>query len=83
MRELDEDFYDEWSKKFQESSESHNRKEEVTDYSKLSHKYPQLEKLAVEIEKDLMLLGATAIEDKLQDQVPEALADLRKVNENF
>lgn len=29
-----------------------------------------------EIEKDLTLLGATAIEDKLQDGVPEAIANL-------
>lgn len=29
-----------------------------------------------EIEKNLMLLGATAIEDKLQDGVPDAIANL-------
>ena len=31
-----------------------------------------------ELEQDLRLLGATAIEDKLQDGVPEAIADLKK-----
>ncbi|KAH9981426.1 hypothetical protein BGW80DRAFT_1270175 [Lactifluus volemus] len=30
-----------------------------------------------EVEQNLMLLGATAIEDKLQDGVPEAIADLK------
>ena len=30
------------------------------------------------IEKDLRLLGATAIEDKLQDGVPETIADLKE-----
>ena len=31
------------------------------------------------IEKNLVLLGATAIEDKLQDGVPETIAKLAKV----
>lgn len=38
------------------------------------------EKIAVvsdEIERDLRLLGATAIEDRLQDGVPETIADLK------
>ena len=33
--------------------------------------------LCGEIEKDLRLLGATAIEDKLQDGVPETIKDLK------
>lgn len=32
-----------------------------------------------EIEQNLTLIGATAIEDKLQDGVPEAIANLAKV----
>lgn len=37
-----------------------------------------------EIEKDLILIGGTAIEDKLQDKVPETLEYLRKaVIKNF
>ena len=31
------------------------------------------------IEKNLVLLGATAIEDKLQDGVPDAIANLARV----
>jgi phospholipid-translocating ATPase len=31
-----------------------------------------------EVEQNLLLLGATAIEDKLQDGVPEAIADLKR-----
>lgn len=31
-----------------------------------------------EIEQDLMLIGSTAIEDKLQDGVPEAIANLAR-----
>lgn len=32
------------------------------------------------IEKNLVLLGATAIEDKLQDGVPDTIANLARVN---
>lgn len=34
--------------------------------------------LAAEYEQELILLGATAIEDKLQDNVPECIADCLK-----
>lgn len=37
-----------------------------------------IEKVSDEIEQDLRLLGATAIEDKLQDGVPETIADLKR-----
>ncbi|KNE56612.1 phospholipid-translocating P-type ATPase, flippase [Allomyces macrogynus ATCC 38327] len=39
-----------------------------------------LMEVAEAIEKDLVLLGATAIEDKLQDGVPETIATLAKAN---
>ncbi|KAF8623335.1 hypothetical protein AX15_006411 [Amanita polypyramis BW_CC] len=38
----------------------------------------KVEAVADELERDLRLLGATAIEDKLQDGVPETIADLKK-----
>jgi phospholipid-translocating ATPase len=31
-----------------------------------------------EVERELRLLGATAIEDRLQDGVPKAIADLKR-----
>ena len=37
-----------------------------------------IERVSAEIEGELTLLGATAIEDKLQDGVPEAIADLKR-----
>ncbi|KAM4719636.1 phospholipid-transporting ATPase IC [Anableps anableps] len=39
-----------------------------------------LDRVYEEIEKDLMLIGATAIEDKLQDGVPETIAKLAKAD---
>jgi hypothetical protein len=38
----------------------------------------EIERVSDEVERNLLLLGATAIEDKLQDGVPEAIADLKK-----
>ena len=37
----------------------------------------KIEAVSNELEHDLRLLGATAIEDKLQDGVPETIADLK------
>ena len=36
-----------------------------------------------ELERDLILLGATAIEDKLQVGVPDTIADMAKAGINF
>ena len=38
----------------------------------------EIERVSDEAEQNLLLLGATAIEDKLQDGVPEAIADLKR-----
>jgi len=40
----------------------------------------KIEDVAVEIEKNLTLIGATAIEDRLQDQVPETIEKLLEAN---
>ncbi|KAM9206494.1 phospholipid-transporting ATPase FetA-like [Dugong dugon] len=65
-RELDDAVFQDWSKKHSEACLSLENRED-----KLSNVYE-------EIEKDLMLLGATAIEDKLQDGVPETIITLNK-----
>jgi phospholipid-translocating ATPase len=38
----------------------------------------KIEAVSDELERDLRLLGATAIEDKLQDGVPETIEDLKR-----
>ena len=40
----------------------------------------QLEQMYSDLENDLLLLGASALEDKLQDEVPQCIAELRKAN---
>ncbi|KAB0393150.1 hypothetical protein E2I00_013997, partial [Balaenoptera physalus] len=65
-RELDNAFFQDWSSKHSEAClSSENRGD------KISVVYE-------EIEKDLMLLGATAIDDKLQDGVPGTIITLNK-----
>lgn len=60
-----EDEYRIWSEKYHEASVAlENRDEKV-------------EAVSDEIEHELRLLGATAIEDRLQDGVPETIADLK------
>ncbi|KDP20064.1 hypothetical protein JCGZ_05833 [Jatropha curcas] len=64
-RELDEEEYSEFKQEFTEakSSVSADREEMV-------------EEVAAKIETDLILLGATAVEDKLQNGVPECIDKL-------
>jgi len=42
----------------------------------LDNRDDKLDEVYEEIEQNLILIGATAIEDKLQDGVPEAIANL-------
>ncbi|XP_071325988.1 phospholipid-transporting ATPase ID isoform X2 [Trachinotus anak] len=67
-RDLSEDEWEAWS-------ESHRCADKATDYreDRLAAAYEQ-------IEQDMMLLGATAIEDKLQEGVPETIAVLSLAN---
>ncbi|XP_062858425.1 probable phospholipid-transporting ATPase IM [Trichomycterus rosablanca] len=67
-KDLDEDMFDEWMKKLLFASTTLDNREE------------RLEALYEEIEQDLMLLGATAIEDKLQEGVPETITCLTLAN---
>lgn len=63
---LDEEWFEDWHRRYRAaSSEIHNREEFMA-------------RIADEVERDLVLLGATAIEDKLQDGVPETLRKLEK-----
>lgn len=64
MKDLDEDYFQDWWARYQQAAtDLENREKLVNDAFE-------------EIEKDLVLLGASAIEDKLQDGVPETIANL-------
>uniref|UniRef100_A0A9L0SNM4 Phospholipid-transporting ATPase n=1 Tax=Equus caballus TaxID=9796 RepID=A0A9L0SNM4_HORSE len=67
-KEIEEREFEEWNKKFVAASLASTNRDEALD------------KVYEEIEKDLILLGATAIEDKLQDGVPETISKLGKAD---
>ncbi|XP_051960985.1 phospholipid-transporting ATPase IC [Xyrauchen texanus] len=60
--------FDAWSMKHQAASISMGNREEALD------------RVYEEIENNLLMIGATAIEDKLQDGVPETIAKLAKAD---
>ena len=67
-RFIEEEEYKGWKKAYLDASTS------------LVDRQEMIERAAALIETDLELLGATAIEDKLQDGVPESIDKLRRAN---
>ncbi|XP_010217062.1 PREDICTED: phospholipid-transporting ATPase IC [Tinamus guttatus] len=65
-KDISHDEFEAWNKKFLVASAAITNRDEALD------------KVYEEIEKNLILLGATAIEDKLQDGVPETINKLSK-----
>ncbi|XP_033633793.1 phospholipid-transporting ATPase ID-like isoform X2 [Asterias rubens] len=68
MKEIDEGNYQQWKKKHHAASTSLDGRED------------KLDACYEEIETNMTLLGATAIEDKLQDGVPRTIENLHKAN---
>lgn len=66
--DIEPDDYERWNKIFYKASTALEDREKA------------LANAAEIIEQNLVLLGATAIEDKLQDEVPESIAKLSKAN---
>ncbi|XP_076803387.1 phospholipid-transporting ATPase ID-like isoform X1 [Clavelina lepadiformis] len=67
-KHLDEDAYNVWKEAHDEANTA------------LEDRDDRLSAVYEEIERDMILLGATAVEDKLQDGVPETIANLAKAN---
>ncbi|XP_046873824.1 phospholipid-transporting ATPase ID [Hypomesus transpacificus] len=67
-KDLDGAYMEEWRRRHHEASVAMDQREEKLDL------------LYEEIEKDLLLLGATAVEDKLQDGVPQTIEQLSKAD---
>ncbi|KAL0084969.1 hypothetical protein J3Q64DRAFT_1809699 [Phycomyces blakesleeanus] len=68
MRDISEDEYSRWSQFYDKASTT------------LINRAEELDRAAEMIEKDMLLLGATAIEDKLQDGVPDTIHTLQEAN---
>jgi len=64
VAEIDDEFFKDWDKKWKQATTS------------LVDREREIEIVADLIEKDLRLIGATAIEDKLQEFVPETIEKL-------
>ncbi|XP_063216373.1 probable phospholipid-transporting ATPase IM isoform X2 [Bacillus rossius redtenbacheri] len=64
VRDLDKDFFNNWKQRHHAAAMSMENRE------------AKLDAIYEEIEKDLTLIGVTAIEDKLQDGVPQTIANL-------
>ena len=62
MKILDEDEFYSWNNKY----------EKIPNEDKITQ-----DEIILEIEKDLILIGCTAVEDNLQDKVPETIKDLQ------
>lgn len=62
---IQDDEYEAWSERYHEASTA------------LDDREGRIEAVCDEMERELRLLGATAIEDRLQDGVPETIADLK------
>ncbi|KAI9324065.1 hypothetical protein DFJ73DRAFT_261869 [Zopfochytrium polystomum] len=67
-RVIDPASYEAWSARYSEAATS------------VEDRAAKVAAVAEEIEQSLILLGATAIEDKLQAEVPETIAKLRRAN---
>ncbi|XP_056875092.1 phospholipid-transporting ATPase ID [Takifugu flavidus] len=67
-KDLDEDYIEGWKRRHYEATIAMDGREE------------KLDELYEEIEKDLQLLGVTAVEDKLQDGVPQTIEQLAKAD---
>ncbi|PHH68226.1 hypothetical protein CDD80_168 [Ophiocordyceps camponoti-rufipedis] len=69
MREIPQQEFDEWYRVFDAAATTVG-----------GNRADELDKAAEIIEHDLVLLGATAIEDRLQDGVPETIHTLQQAN---
>lgn len=68
VAEIPEDFYEEWKNTYYRATTA------------LQYRERKVEDAAQLIETNLQLLGATAIEDKLQERVPNTITDLLKAD---
>jgi phospholipid-transporting ATPase len=65
MKVLDENEYKEWAKKLNDANLD------------LENKQKAIDEVYADVEKNIYLIGATIVEDKLQDGVPDTIRDLR------
>ena len=67
-KDISESEYKSWAEQYQEAASS------------ITNRSEKIDEISEKIENDLILLGATAIEDKLQEGVPDCIASLRNAD---
>lgn len=77
MRVLDREYFSDWLNRY-ESSKLEQMKQGINKSNDSIVKGSMIDILQDEIENELFLLGATALEDKLQDGVPEVIEDFHQ-----
>ena len=70
-KEVDPVFYNNWNQQYQEAMKS------------MSEREAKVEAVAELIEQEFELIGCTAIEDKLQDDVGEVIHDIKEAGVKF
>ena len=65
-KDIDEDYYEEWNERFQSA------------LGKIVDRDTRVERIQSEIEQGMSLIGSTAIEDKLQEDVPETITAMKQ-----
>lgn len=71
QKEVDPEFYEGWHKEYFEATQ------------RIAGKEKAINAVAEQIEQDLTLIGSTAIEDKLQDEVGETISAIRSAGTRF
>ena len=78
FRYLDKGWFEKWQSDYKKANTS------VTQIENMKNgKVNDIEKLHDELERDLMLIGATALEDRLQDGVPQCIEQLANAGINL
>ena len=74
MKVIDESQFNEWNYNFEEGIRDLTSEEAIHEYKSINYKM---------IESGLTLIGCTAVEDKLQEKVPEVIKELQDGGINF
>jgi phospholipid-transporting ATPase len=71
QKTVDDQFYRSWAKRYEQAKSSINNQEQ------------KVRSVVLEIENNFELLGATAIEDKLQEEVAETITTIKEAGIKF
>ena len=73
MKMIDEKEFNEWNKEFEAGIKNLTNEEEINEFKYANYKT---------IEEGLILIGCTAVEDKLQENVPETIKEMQTAGVN-